>query len=77
MATLIVQPHDTAQDGTSGGAAAESSVLQAVLVEESDASWQGIQRLATARYVIQGAHSQDTDEGLKNHGEQCANPLRK
>ena len=75
MATLV-QPNDTVRDGN-GGAAAETPVLQAVLVEESDASWQGIRQLATARYVIQGAHSQDTSAGLKGCAEQCPNPLSK
>jgi hypothetical protein len=61
-----------------GDAATEiSPVLQAVVVEDSDASWQGIQRIATGRYVIQGGQSSDPEEDLKGNVEKCVNPMRK
>ena len=68
-----------------------AAILQAVVVQESDASWEGIQRIhvATAHYVVEGGKDQDPDaeEGCGEllwanlskggHQEKCSNPVRK
>lgn len=66
----------------SGDAAASLPVLQAVVVQDADASWQEIQKLATARYVVEGGKDQDPDDtggtGMcAGRQEKFANPAHK
>lgn len=66
----IVQPVAFAHVHGNDAAVDSPPVLQAVVVAESDASWQGIHQIATGGYVIQGVKS--SEEDLK-----CVHPMRK